>query len=86
MDSLIKFFKESKNRIELGQISEVKGGGLFIVIINGMTYQAISSIKEPLSTGRKVLITKLESGKRYITGHLSTIGKQDNLTEVIRNG
>lgn len=89
MASLINYLSKNSKDIEVGVITENMGEGVYKAIIAGSIKRAYNTLDTSLSVGNRVLIGKLDRGKRYI---MNKTGFNDNeniltiSTEVFING
>lgn len=72
--------------IELGEIQQTDSSGVYLVLISGIVYKAHNTTNKKLSTGDRVIITRMENNKRYIVSATGFIGNYNEIKEVFQDG
>ena len=86
MASLIDFLKKESQIIELGEVVQIAGSDAYLVSIEGVDRVAFNTLGVDLSVGNRVIVNKVNSGKRFIISQTGFIGKFDEIKEVYRDG
>lgn len=86
MAGLIDLLSAQSNNIELGEIQYSEGDGTYTVSIDGVNRKVYNTLNSLLSAGTRVIVNKVESGKRFIVSETGFIGNHNELKEIFRDG